>query len=157
MNPRLLLAALLLTAVSPAFPVAAHGPVAAKPTDVEAAKRTADRAAILAMAGDYKVGFDFRETTAWDATYTPIAPKPSGGHEVVRVIEDSGNRIVLQHMLVANDGKSGKDMVIKHWRQDWDYEPATVLTYKGPNQWVLTDVPEKMRKRSEERRVGKEC
>ena len=146
MNPRLLLAALLIAAVSPALPVAAHGPVAAKPSDAEAAKLAADRAAILAMAGDYKVRFDFRETTPWDAGYTPIAPKPSGGHEVVRVIEDNGSRIVLQHMLVADDEKGGKAMVIKHWRQDWTYEPAQVLTYKGPNQWVLTDVPEKMRK-----------
>jgi hypothetical protein len=138
------LAALLLATMTAGIaPAAAHGPIAAKPEDIEAAKLAADRAAILAMAGDYKVRFDFHETTAWDAAYTPIAPKPSGGHEVVRVIEDSGNRIVLQHMLVANDGK---DMVIKHWRQDWTYEPATVLTYKGPNQWVLTEVPEKMRK-----------
>jgi hypothetical protein len=142
---RSLTAALLVAApLAQAAPGFAHGPIAAKPADVEAARLAADRAAILAMAGDYKVRFDFRETTAWDAAYTPIAPKPSGGHEVVRVIENTPNRIVLQHLLVAE--QDGKASVIKHWRQDWDYEPAQVLTYKGPSQWELTTVPEKMRK-----------
>lgn len=47
-------------------------------------------------------------------------------------------------MLVAE--KDGKAFVIKHWRQDWTYEPAQVLTYKGPDQWKLETVPERMRK-----------
>jgi hypothetical protein len=63
---------------------------------------------------------------------------------VVRVIEDTGRKIVLQHILVGEQG--GKAMVVKHWRQDWTYEPAEVLVYKGPDQWVLETVPAKMRK-----------
>ncbi|WP_261300187.1 DUF6607 family protein [Sphingomonas alpina] len=107
----------------------------------------ADRAAILAMAGDYKVTFDFRETTPWRADYTPIQSKLSGGHESVRVVEDSPTHIVLQHLLVV--GTTGSDpMVIKHWRQDWTYEPATVLTYEGQGKWGLTDVPADQRKGS---------
>ena len=31
--------------------------------------------------------------------------------------------------------------MVKHWRQDWAYQPETVLTYTGPNQWTLTPVP----------------
>lgn len=142
-----LIAALLLTALPAtlaAVPAAAHGPIAAKAAEAEAAKFKADRAAILAMAGTYKVRFDFTETTPWVADYTPVPPKPAGGHEVVRVIEDTGRRIVLQHILVHE--KDGKAFVTKHWRQDWVYEPATVLVYKGPNQWVLEDVPDRMRK-----------
>ena len=139
---RSLFAALLLASL--AAPVLAHGPIPAKASAAEAAKLAADRAAILAMAGTYKVRFDFTETTPWVADYTPVASKPSGGHEVVRVIEDSGNRIVLQHILVHE--KDGKAFVTKHWRQDWVYEPATVLVYRGPGQWVLEDVPERMRK-----------
>ena len=60
-------------------------------------------ASILAMAGTFKVTFDFKETTAWRADYTPIAAKISGGHEVVRVIVDTGKLIVLQHILVVTD------------------------------------------------------
>lgn len=105
----------------------------------------ADRAAILAMAGDFKVTFDMRETTAWRADYAPIPAKVSGGHESVRVIEDSPRRIVLQHLLVA-ETEAGKTMVIKHWRQDWTYEPASVLVYAGQGQWKLEPVPAPMRK-----------
>ncbi|MGH6614393.1 DUF6607 family protein [Sphingomonas sp.] len=107
----------------------------------------ADRAAILAMAGDYKVTFDFRETTPWRADYTPIQSKLSGGHESVRVVEDSPTHIVLQHLLVV--GTTGSDpVVVKHWRQDWTYEPAAVLTYAGQGKWVLTDVPADKRRGS---------
>ena len=49
----------------------------------------------------------------------------------------------LQHILVMEH--DGQTMVIKHWRQDWTYQPQTVLTYAGPNQWVLTPVPEAQR------------
>jgi hypothetical protein len=143
-----LLAALLLTSL-PLAPALAHGPIAAKPAAAEAAKFNADRAAILAMAGTYKVRFDFTETTPWVTDYSPVPPKPSGGHEVVRVIEDTGRRIVLQHILVHEaDGPDGqkKAFVTKHWRQDWEYEPASVLVYKEPGRWVLEDVPERMRK-----------
>jgi hypothetical protein len=136
-----LLAAILLAAATPAL---AHGPIAAQATAQEQAKFAADRAAILAMAGTWKVRFDFTETTPWVADYAPIPPKPSGGHEVVRVIEDSGKRIVLQHILVHE--KDGKAFVTKHWRQDWTYEPASVLVYKDSGLWSLEAVPERMRK-----------
>lgn len=140
----MLLAATFLVA-APVTPAFADGPVAARATAEEQAALAADRASILAMAGDYKVTFDFRETTPWRADYTPIAPKTSGGHESVRVIEDKPGRIVLQHLLVVKDD-AGKSIVIKHWRQDWTYEPASVLVYAGDGKWTLEDVPERMRK-----------
>lgn len=133
-----------LLPVAALAPALAHGPVAEKPADAETAKFEADRAAILAMAGNYKVKFDMRETTPWLASYTPIDVKISGGHEIVRVIEDSGRTIRLQHILIVEH--EGKPMIIKHWRQDWAYEPQNVLVYAGPNKWVLEDVTERMRK-----------
>lgn len=123
-----------------ASPVAAHPPIAAEQA---AATFEQDRADILAMAGIYKVRFDMQESTRWDPAYTPLEAKVSGGNEVVRVIEDTGRKIVLQHLLVVNH--EGKDMVIKHWRQDWEYEPARVLVYGDRNTWKWEDVPEKMR------------
>lgn len=127
----------LAFATSPAL---AHPPLAASQA---AATFEQDRADILAMAGNYKVRFDMQESTRWDPAYTPIAAKISGGNEVVRVIEDSGRKIVLQHMLVAEH--DGKPMIIKHWRQDWEYEPARVLVYSDTSAWRWEDVPEKMR------------
>ena len=38
-----------------------------------------DRKSILAMAGDYKVRFDMRETVPFVADYKPLEPKRSGG------------------------------------------------------------------------------
>lgn len=99
-----------------------------------------DRAAILSMAGTYRVKFDFRETVSLVADYQPIEPKRSGGFEAVRVIEDTGRIIRMQHLLVVKD-EADKPIIIKHWRQDWIYEPETVLTYAGPNAWTLTTVP----------------
>ena len=98
----------------------------------------ADRTAILKMAGNYKVTFNFIETVSFDDGYTLKDPKISGGYEVVRVIEDTGTFISLQHILVA----SGDDAFpIKHWRQDWTYEPAQVLTFVGGNAWEMRAVP----------------
>jgi len=99
-----------------------------------------DRAAILGMAGTFRVTFNFNETAAFVPGYEPLEPKRSGGFEAVRVIEDTGRVIRLQHLLVVKD-EEDKPVIIKHWRQDWTYEPATVLTYTGPDQWTVTPVP----------------
>ncbi len=135
-----IVASLLLSA---AFPVAAfaHPPIAA---EAAAANFEQDRADILAMAGNYRVSFNMQESTRWDPDYEVLEPKRSGGNEVVRVIEDTGRIIRLQHMLVIT-GDDDKSMIIKHWRQDWEYEPAKVLVYSDRNTWTWEDVPEKMR------------
>lgn len=98
-----------------------------------------DRGSILAMAGDYKVTFDFTETVSFVEGYELKEPKLSGGHESVRVIEDRGDFISLQHLLVV--GPDDSPFVVKHWRQDWQYEPARVLTFIGGNAWEWQDVP----------------
>lgn len=134
-----------LAVALPAMPAYADGPVKSRSAPDEATALAADRASILAMAGDYKVTFDFRETTPWRADYTPIPSKLSGGHESVRVIEDTPRRIILQHLLVV-EGQDKKPIVVKHWRQDWTYEPETVLVYAGEGKWTLEAVPEAMRK-----------
>jgi hypothetical protein len=97
-----------------------------------------DRQAILAMAGDYRVRFNFNETVAFVDGYTPLEPKRSGGHESVRVIEDRGDFISLQHWLVA--AHQGEASVIKHWRQDWTYQPRDVLVYERKDHWMTEDV-----------------
>jgi len=134
------LAAVSLVAV-PA-PALADDPIV-RSEDAAKAAYEADRATILAMAGDYKVTFNMQESTAWMEGYEPLDPKTSGGYESVRVIEDTDERIVLQHLLVV--GPEDNPYVVKHWRQDWEYEPDQILTYEGEDRWVLKDVPEAMR------------
>lgn len=91
-----------------------------------------DRAAILAMAGDYRVRFDFIETLALADGYALKDRKLSGGDEIVRVIADDGRFISLQHILVVGGDEK---FPIKHWRQDWVYEPAHIFDYVGANAW----------------------
>lgn len=135
------LLAVMLAATPAITPALAQ--VDATAPDQSQAKFQTDRQLILAMAGNYKVTFDFRETTTWQPDYTPIAAKTSGGHEVVRVVEDTGRVIRLQHLLVAEH--EGKTHVIKHWRQDWTYEPEKVLAYEGRGKWILQEVPANLR------------
>ncbi len=106
--------------------------------DAKEADFDKDRAAILAMAGNYQVTFDFRETVALADGYALKDPKISKGHEIVRVLEDTGTFISLQHVLVAG---GPKPFAIKHWRQDWVYEPTSVFAYAGDNTWHSRAVP----------------
>lgn len=104
-----------------------------------------DREAILAMAGNYKVTFDFTETVAFQSGYKLKEPKVSGANEMVSVIVDQPGFISLQHLLVV--GKDKKH-VVKHWRQDWIYEPEFITEFVGFNQW-------RKRELSDAERVGK--
>ncbi len=136
MRALLIAAALLATPVI--LPVAATAQTASPVSQVSAFER--DRQSILAQAGQYKVKFDFRENVSFQPGYTPFEAKTSGGNEIVRLVYDDGDRISLQHILVMEH--EGQSIVVKHWRQDWVWEPETVLTYAGPDQWTLTPVSE---------------
>lgn len=134
----ILIAAALLTGTAPAAIAQQAAPPATTPAPVDRFEQ--DRQSILAQAGQYRVRFDMRENVSFRDDYDPMEEKLSGGSEIVRVVYDKGDRISLQHILVMEH--DGQAMVIKHWRHDWVYQPATVLTYAGPNQWTLTAVPE---------------
>ena len=98
-----------------------------------------DRRAILAMIGGYRTSFDFIETVGFNPTYKPAAPYQSWGTEYVYLVEDQGDFISLQHvivMFIKMPDKSISDaMVIKHWRQDWQYEDINLNVYVGNNTW----------------------
>jgi hypothetical protein len=118
-----------------ALGAAATAPPVAAASAREGARQARDRQAILAMAGDFRVRFDFRETVSFLPDYQPLEPKLSGGHESVRVIADEPNFVSLQHLLVVEH--EDEVHVIKHWRQDWTYEPRQMLVYAGRNRWEL--------------------
>ncbi|GIX35398.1 MAG: hypothetical protein KatS3mg126_1177 [Lysobacteraceae bacterium] len=100
----------------------------------------ADRKAILGMLGEYRVRFDFRETVVLAPSYERRPEQRSGANEVVVLAEDSGERIVLQHLLVSRDGH-----VTKHWRQDWQYEAAERFEFTEDQTWRLRPVPDTRR------------
>ena len=131
------------TTQTAAEPVPVATVVATSKSDVSADQFERDRASILAMNGDYKVTFDFTETVAFGEGYELKEPKLSGGHEVVRVVEDTGDFISLQHLLVV--GSDEDPFIVKHWRQDWQYQPDRVLVFIGGNAWEWRDVPAEKR------------
>lgn len=129
----------MLALAMAASPTLAHPSIRNADTNSQTASYEQDRADILAMAGDFLVRFDMQESTPLRAGYQPIDAKISGGHESVRVVEDTGRKIVLQHLLVAEH--EGQTFIIKHWRQDWEYEPTRILAYSDRNEWSWQDVP----------------
>jgi hypothetical protein len=98
-----------------------------------------DRRAILAMAGTYRVTFDFLEVVPFTLQDKPVAPYQSWGTEKIYVDSDDGKSISLVHILemriVQKDGSISEPMVTKHWRQDWQYEPAHIVEYRGRDRW----------------------
>lgn len=99
------------------------------------AKRDRDRAAIRALAGDYRTSFDFLETILYAPGAGPARPYRSWGTEQIVVIEEREDFVSLQHTLVMrvldDEGNLLGPFVQKHWRQDWQYEPASRLVFRG--------------------------
>jgi hypothetical protein len=104
-----------------------------------------DRRAILAMAGGYRVTFDFLEVVRFDPSLKPDAPYQSWGTEYVFVAEDRPGFVALQHILaqrvIQKDGKVSDPIVVRHWRQEWRYEADRLLAYQGANTWAPREVP----------------
>lgn len=109
-----------------------------------------DRRAILAMTGGYRTSFDFLEVAGFTKDFKPDRPYQSWATEKVFVLEDRGDFISLQHILVMlfldQDGKVQGPHVTKHWRHDWQYQPREQFVYRGNNSWQLESVPEDERK-----------
>jgi hypothetical protein len=98
-----------------------------------------DRRAILAMAGAYRVSFDFIEIAGYVPGFAPSQPYQSWGTEYVYVAEDNNEFISLQHIMVMfmqqEDGSVSEPMVMKHWRHDWEYEKRSQFVYAGHRRW----------------------
>ncbi len=116
-----------------AVAAAAHPTVtkAVTPCGVDETAFDCDRRAILAMVGEYEVTFAFDETVVLGRDYVREAPQRSGGFETVVLVEDTGDRIALQHLLVGEGGH-----VTKHWRQDWVFELPVHWEYAGDQRFA---------------------
>ncbi|GAB3641230.1 DUF6607 family protein [Spirosoma arcticum] len=106
----------------------------------QSAPKPEDIAAIKGQCGCHDVNFLYAETFAPEKTYTFKDRYTAKGTEWVFVVEESGTpgakpsdlpgKIVIQHLLVAND-----TMVIKHWREDWLYENTALLKFDQSASW----------------------
>lgn len=96
-----------------------------------------DRRAILAMVGEYQVRFAFAETAVLAPGYARRDSKDTGAFETVVIVEDGSRRVVLQHLLVSDDGQH----VTKHWRQDWIYEASSRFEFTESQTWRVKSLP----------------
>ncbi len=99
-------------------------------------KKKQDIEAIKSMCGCYEVTFNFAETFAAEKDYEFHDNYRSGGLEYVLPVEETKDKIVLQHLLIIGDS-----MIIKHWRQDWIYENTDLYVFHKDNTWKYKTLP----------------
>lgn len=100
-----------------------------------------DIESIKNMCGCFDVGFNFTETFHYskDSTYKPSPVKHANAQELAYLIEETKDKLVIQHILVMEHG--GKTHIVKHWRQDWVYQNQDLYTYNGENEWLYSKLP----------------
>lgn len=106
-------------------------------------KKKQDQDAIKNMCGCYEVTFNFAETFNYsqDSLYKPSETKVDRGLEWAQLVEDSDNKIVIQHLLQVGSPES--PYIVKHWRQDWLFENTDFYMYNGDNKWTYVSKPKK--------------
>lgn len=100
-------------------------------------KKEQDINAIKAMCGCYDITFKYTETFAPEIDYEQHHDYTASAHELALLIEDEDNKLSIQHLLVIRD-----TMVIKHWRQDWEYENTKAFSYDKDRNWVFKNLTE---------------
>lgn len=108
------------------------------PSKIDSVPPAKDVENIKSFAGCYDVNFNFAETFPVAEGYQIKKPQHSTGTEYVVVDKDSNNEIHLQHILVSKRG--GKVKAMKHWRQEWVFEPTEVTNFKGNHEWQTVPV-----------------
>lgn len=104
-------------------------------------KKQQDLQSIKSMCGCYEVKFNFTETFQYpkdSANYKPSETKHEKALEWVTIVEESPNKVMLQHLLIADE-----DMIIKHWRQDWLYENSDIYSFYKDNSWKYNQLNKK--------------
>ncbi|TAG31372.1 MAG: hypothetical protein EAZ35_04085 [Sphingobacteriia bacterium] len=86
---------------------------------------------IAKLCGCFEIDFKYVETFSPDTAYPFHKREHSRGTELVLPVANSNNKIVLQHLLIVNDS-----FIVKHWREDWEYQATDWLVYQGNKQWI---------------------
>src|SRR5690606_28469620 len=80
-----------------------------------------------------EVEFKYTETFSNENDYELHEPYYADALELVMLEEETPEKLVLQHVLVIND-----TFFIKHWRQDWEYQPDQLFSFHGNATWEST-------------------
>lgn len=89
-----------------------------------------EQQAIKSLCGCYEVDFKYAETFAADTAYKFKPRYHADGLELVVAEEESDKKIVLQHLLLVSE-----DMIIKHWREDWEFEKSDWWQFTQGAAW----------------------
>ncbi|TAF94929.1 MAG: hypothetical protein EAZ32_14245 [Cytophagia bacterium] len=100
------------------------------------AQKAADIQAIKGQCGCHEVDFKYAETFSPQKDYKYSDRYTAKALEWVFVDEESKDKLVLMHLLVIND-----KTVIKHWREDWEYEQNNLLAYQKNKDWKAAQLP----------------
>ncbi len=94
------------------------------------------------LCGCFDVEFKYAETFSPDRNYKFHEREDnSAALELAIPIENSERKISIQHLLVVSGG-----MIVKHWREDWVFEPTQIWEYTGDLRWVKKNVsPEQVK------------
>jgi hypothetical protein len=105
-----------------------------------AAQKKEDVEAIKKLCGCFGVTFNYAETFTNDTAKKRFA-HPMDNFPVTEYaypIEESTNKVVIQHLLVIPDGEG---TVIKHWREDWQYEQREMWQFVKGAEWKKVSLP----------------
>ena len=133
-GPRMAFAGVLFFAVS--LSLKAQGGAATK-----------DKAAIMQMQGCFEISFFYAEAFNYqnDTAYKPSALYEARALELALPVEINEHKVSIQHILLA--GPEDDPHLIKHWRQDWLYEPAYMHTYEAHGLWQAARLSKKERRK----------
>jgi hypothetical protein len=102
------------------------------------AQKSRDMEAIKGQCGCFDITFKYAETFSPDISYKFHDGYVAHATEFVFVVEESKDKVVLQHLLAIND-----TMVVKHWREDWTYQNPHLLSFNLANDFKYTNVADK--------------
>jgi hypothetical protein len=96
-----------------------------------------DKKILNNLCGCFNVDFKYAETFSPDSTYKlhskeEIAPIA----ELALPIEVTDKKMVIQHLLIVSE-----NIIVKHWREEWNYESPELWIYKGNKTWEKTMLP----------------
>jgi len=82
------------------------------------------------LCGCYSVNFKYAETFSPLETYKYHDREEMNATELALPVTREDGKVVIQHLLIVQD-----TMVIKHWREEWVYQPAYIYDFKGSRTW----------------------
>ena len=99
-------------------------------TAVSFAQIATEQKAVKSLCGCFEVDFKYAETFAADTAYKFHPRYNASGLEWVVAEESNPTKFVLQHLLLVSDS-----MVIKHWREDWEFEKNDWWIFNHDATW----------------------